>query len=79
MTDLSIGRVSGRSVLLKGGIEVLYMSWKEAEVAFADWLETKCEQPRVLPAHNCFTFNAKVILRLASPRLCNLVRGFAGS
>ena len=62
VTHLSLGRESGHNVLLRNGIEVPSVSWSVAEKKSSDCLGEVTTSPSTLVAHNCFSFNARVLL-----------------
>ena len=62
LAHLSLGRASGHNVLLCNGIEVPTVSWSVEEEKISDWLGEVTTSPSTLIAHNCFSFDARVLL-----------------
>ena len=80
ITKLTTRRESGRTILRHDGMEGPSATWEVAEEKFAAWLErARPPGPFLLLAHDAFSFDAKVLLRVASGRLLTIVSGFADS
>ena len=52
VTYISLGRASGRNVLLRKSIKVLVVCWSVAEEFFPDWPGKIATSPSTLVAHN---------------------------
>ena len=78
ITKLAMGRISGADVLLHDGKPVTASPWATVQDEFVAWL-TGHHATCVLLAHNCFSFDARVLLHHASPGLRDIVMGFVDS
>ena len=58
-------------------LQVPFLPWTEAEERFRVWLGDKT--PCLLLAHNCLSFDGRVLSRMASNELLSLVSGFSDS
>ena len=83
-TGLTVKVISGKRVLQKSGATVKSVSLGEAANQFLTWLDSLGSKCIVLTAHNCKTFDSRVLLDEiarcgAQDRLVKAIDGFANS
>lgn len=79
VTKLSLGRASGKDILLHNNKQVDAVSWEVVEEDFVAWLDQTGASNCVLLAHNCYTFDARVLLSQCSTSLKTKVLAFVDS